>query len=187
MAARVVLMASGSGSLAQAIIDSEELDIEIVALISDNPDAQALTRAKEANIQTFVIPMKNLRDEWNQGIIQTVVSLSADLVVSAGFMRILPPDFVNRFPTINSHPALLPQFPVVHAVRDALAAGVPVTGTTVHWVDDGVDTGPIITQMEVPVLPGDDEATLHERIKKVERGLIVATIALILPTLERNV
>ena len=187
MAARVVLMASGSGSLAQAIIDSEELDIEIVALISDNPDAHALTRAKEASIQTFVIPMKNSRDEWNQGIIQTVVSLSADLVVSAGFMRILPSDFVNRFPTINSHPALLPQFPGAHAVRDALAAGVPVTGTTVHWVDDGVDTGPIITQMEVPVLPGDDEATLHERIKKVERGLIVATIALILPTLERNV
>jgi phosphoribosylglycinamide formyltransferase-1 len=106
--------------------------------------------------------MKDSRDEWNQGIVQTVVSLSADLVVSAGFMRILPSDFVNRFPTINS-------------------------GTTVHWVDDGVDTGPVITQMEVPVLPGDDEATLHERIKKVERGLIVATIALILPTLERNV
>jgi phosphoribosylglycinamide formyltransferase-1 len=82
---------------------------------------------------------------------------------------------------------LLPQFPGAHAVRDALAAGVSVTGTTVHWVDDGVDTGPIITQMQVPVLPGDDEATLHERIKKVERGLIVATIALILPTLERNV
>ena len=187
MAARVVLLASGSGSLAQAIIDAKELDIEIVALISDNPDAHALTRAKEASIQTFVIPMKNSRDEWNQGIIQTVVSLSADLVVSAGFMRILPSDFVNRFPTINSHPALLPQFPGAHAVRDALAAGVIVTGTTVHWVDDGVDTGPIITQMEVPVLPGDDETTLHERIKKVERGLIVATIALILPTLERNV
>lgn len=94
---------------------------------------------------------------------------------------------MKQFPTINSHPALLPQFPGAHAVRDALAAGVSVTGTTVHWVDDGVDTGPIITQMEVPVLPGDDEATLHERIKKVERGLIVATIALILPTLERNV
>ena len=187
MAHRVVLMASGSGTLAQAIIDAEELDIEIVALISDNPLAQALTRAKEANIESLVIPMKESRDEWNQEIIQTVVSLSADLVVSAGFMRVLPPDFVNRFPTINSHPALLPQFPGAHAVRDALAAGVLVTGTTVHWLDDGVDTGPIITQLEVPVLPGDDEATLHERIKKVERGLIVATIALILPTLERNV
>jgi phosphoribosylglycinamide formyltransferase-1 len=99
-------------------------------------------------------------------------------------MRILSPQFVNYFPTINSHPALLPAFPGAHAVRDALAAGVTITGTTVHWVDAGVDTGPIITQMEVPVLPGDDEATLHERIKKVERGLIVATIALITPTLE---
>ncbi|NDE65146.1 MAG: phosphoribosylglycinamide formyltransferase [Actinobacteria bacterium] len=187
MAARVVLLASGSGTLAQAIIDAEELEIEIVALISDNPDAQALTRAKEANIQTILLPITESRDEWNEEIIQTVASLSVDLVVSAGFMRVLPPDFVNRFPTINSHPALLPQFPGAHAVRDALAAGVSVTGTTVHWVDEGVDTGPIITQMEVPVLPGDDEATLHERIKKVEHGLIVATIALILPTLEHNV
>jgi phosphoribosylglycinamide formyltransferase-1 len=99
-------------------------------------------------------------------------------------MRILAPDFVNHFPTINSHPALLPNFPGAHAVRDALAAGVSVTGSTIHWVDDGVDTGPIITQMEVPVLPEDTETTLHERIKKVERGLIVATIALIIPTLE---
>ena len=111
MAARVVLLASGSGTLAQAIIDAKELEIEIVALISDNPDAQALTRAKEANIQTFVLPMKNSRDEWNQGIIQTVVSLSADLVVSAGFMRILAPEFISTFKVINSHPALLPKFP----------------------------------------------------------------------------
>jgi phosphoribosylglycinamide formyltransferase 1 len=141
MTHRVVLLASGSGTLAQAIIDAEELEIEIVALISDNPDAQALKRAQESSIQTFLLPMKDSRDEWNEGIIQTVVSLSADLVVSAGFMRILPPDFVNRFPTINSHPALLPQFPGAHAVRDALAAGVSVTGTTVHWVDDGVTQG----------------------------------------------
>ena len=187
MSHRVLLLASGSGSLAQAIIDAEELDIEIVALVSDNPDAQALTRAQASNIQTIVLPLGHSRDEWNKEIIQTVSKFSVDLVVSAGFMRILPAEFVSRFPTINSHPALLPQFPGAHAVRDALAAGVLVTGTTVHWVDAGVDTGPIITQMEVPVLPGDDEPTLHERIKKVERGLIVATIALILPTLERNV
>jgi phosphoribosylglycinamide formyltransferase-1 len=187
MSHRVLLLASGSGSLAQAIIDAAELDIEIVALVSDNPDAQALTRAQASNIQTIVLPLGHSRDEWNKEIIQTVSKFSVDLVVSAGFMRILPAEFVSRFPTINSHPALLPQFPGAHAVRDALAAGVLVTGTTVHWVDAGVDTGPIITQMEVPVLPGDDEPTLHERIKKVERGLIVATIALILPTLERNV
>ena len=128
--------------------------------------------------------MQGDRTLWNSQLFAQVDQYQPDLVVSAGFMRILAPEFVNHFPTINSHPALSPQFPGAHAVRDALAAGVLVTGTTVHWVDAGVDTGPIITQMEVPVLPDDDETTLHERIKKVERGLIVATIALIIPTLE---
>ena len=184
---RVVILASGAGSLAQAVIDADELDCEVVAVISDRDDAQVLDRAKEAGIATEHIPMESSRERWNAQIVETVAAYKPDLVVSAGFMRILPADFVDRFPTINSHPALLPEFPGAHAVRDALAAGVSVTGTTVHWVDAGVDTGPIITQMQVPVLPGDDEATLHERIKKVERGLIVATIALILPTLERHV
>jgi phosphoribosylglycinamide formyltransferase-1 len=187
MTHRVVILASGSGTLAQAIIDATELDIEIVAVISDVSSAQVLVRANKSGIQSKVIEVGASRQIWNKEIIEAVAQYKADLVVSAGFMRILPPEFVQRFPTINSHPALLPDFPGAHAVRDALAAGVQVTGTTVHWVDDGVDTGPIITQMEVPVVPGDDEATLHERIKKVERGLIVATIALILPTLERNV
>lgn len=184
MRRRVVILASGSGTLAQAIIDAKELDIQIVAVISDKPDAQVLERAKKAMINTSVIPMQADRAAWNKQLFDQVDQYQPDLVVSAGFMRILPPEFVNHFPTINSHPALLPEFPGAHAVRDALAAGVTVTGTTVHWVDSGVDTGPVITQMEVPVLPGDDEATLHERIKKVERGLIVATIALIIPTLE---
>ena len=187
MTHRVVILASGSGTLAQAIIDATELDIEIVAVISDVSSAQVLARANKSGIQSKVIEVGASRQIWNKEIIEAVAQYKVDLVVSAGFMRILPPEFVQRFPTINSHPALLPDFPGAHAVRDALAAGVQVTGTTVHWVDDGVDTGPIITQMQVPVLPGDDEATLHERIKKVERGLIVATIALILPTLERNV
>ena len=187
MTHRVVILASGSGTLAQAIIDAPELDIEIVAVISDVANAAVLDRARSAGIHTQVIAMGDSRQAWNTEIINSVAGYKADLVVSAGFMRILPADFVHRFPTINSHPALLPEFPGAHAVRDALAAGVTVTGTTVHWVDDGVDTGPIITQLEVPILPHDDEAVLHERIKKVERGLIVATIALILPTLERNV
>ena len=184
---RIVILASGAGSLTQAIIDAAELDIEIVALISDSAQAQVLQRARDAGIETQVVPMKENRDMWNLEIIEKTAYYKPDLVVSAGFMRILPPEFVNRFPTINTHPALLPDFPGAHAVRDALAAGVSVSGSTVHWVDAGVDTGPIITQMEVPVLPNDDEASLHERIKKVERGLIVATIALILPTLEHNV
>lgn len=186
MRKRVVILASGTGSLAQAIIDAQQLDIQIVAVVSDNPNAQVLERAKAAQINTAVVEMGADRNVWNSRLFDQVDLYHPDLVVSAGFMRILSADFVNTFPTINSHPALLPDFPGAHAVRDALAAGVSVTGTTVHWVDAGVDTGPIITQMEVPVLPNDDEATLHERIKKVERGLIVATIALIIPTLETN-
>ena len=186
MRKRVVILASGAGSLAQAIIDATDLEIQIVAVVSDNPNAQVLERAKAAQINTAVIEVGADRAAWNKKLFDQVGQYQPDLVVSAGFMRILAAEFVNTFPTINSHPALLPDFPGAHAVRDALAAGVTVTGTTVHWVDAGVDTGPIITQMEVPVVPGDDEASLHERIKKVERGLIVATIALITPTLETN-
>ena len=186
MRKRVVILASGTGSLTQAILDAQELDIEIVAVVSDRSDAQVLERAKAAEINTSVIELNGDRTAWDRQLFDQVKQYQPDLVVSAGFMKILSAEFVNYFPTINSHPALLPDFPGSHAVRDALAAGVTVTGTTVHWVDAGVDTGPIITQMEVPVLPGDDEASLHERIKKVERGLIVATIALITPTLETN-
>lgn len=184
MRKRVVILASGSGTLTQGIIDAKELEIQIVAVVTDNPKAPVLERARAAKIDTSVIQMQGDRTLWNSQLFAQVDQYQPDLVVSAGFMRILAPEFVNHFPTINSHPALSPQFPGAHAVRDALAAGVLVTGTTVHWVDAGVDTGPIITQMEVPVLPDDDETTLHERIKKVERGLIVATIALIIPTLE---
>ena len=184
MRKRVVILASGTGSLTQAILDATELDIQIVAVVSDTQGAAVLDRAKEAKVNTSVIQLKGDRAAWDRQLFDQVDQYQPDLVISAGFMKILSPEFVNYFPTINSHPALLPAFPGAHAVRDALAAGVSITGTTVHWVDAGVDTGPIITQMEVPVLPGDDEATLHERIKKVERGLIVATIALIIPTLE---
>lgn len=187
MACRLVILASGTGTIAQAIIDAHELDIEVVAVLSDQVASQVLERAKTAGIPSECIPVGVSRERWNLEIIEKTAALHPDLVVSAGFMRILPPDFVNRFPTINIHPSLLPDFPGAHAVRDALAAGVLTTGSTVHWVDAGVDTGPIITQMQVPVLPDDDEETLHERIKKVERGLMVATIALILPTLEQHV
>ena len=187
MTRRLVILASGTGTIAQAIIDAHELDIEVVAVLSDQVASQVLERAKSAGIPSECIPVGVSRERWNLEIIEKTAALHPDVVVSAGFMRILPPDFVNRFPTINIHPSLLPDFPGAHAVRDALAAGVLTTGSTVHWVDAGVDTGPIIRQMQVPVLPDDDEETLHERIKKVERGLIVATIALILPTLEQHV
>lgn len=181
---RAVILASGNGSLTQAIIDDAELRSQLVAVISDRADALVLERARECDIPTHVIEMKSDRTMWDKEIFDCVNNLKPDLVISAGFMRILSPDFVQTFPTINSHPALLPHFPGAHAVRDALAAGVSETGTTIHWVDQGIDTGEIITQARVSILPGDNEASLHERIKEVERGLIVAAIKEVLPNLE---
>ena len=181
---RLVILASGNGSLAQAIIDDAQLSDQIVALISDRADSLVLERARLSAIPIHIIEMNNDRKLWDKEMFDCVNNLKPDLVISAGFMRILSPDFVNTFPTINSHPALLPQFPGAHAVRDALAAGVSETGTTIHWVDQGIDTGEIITQARVSILPGENEASLHERIKEVERGLIVAAIKEVLPTLE---
>ncbi len=184
MPARIVVLASGSGTLLQSVIDATadgSLDAQVVAVGSDSPQAQALTRAAAAGIATFVEDPRDHPDRaaWNQALTERVLDLDPDWVVSAGFMRILGPGFVDAFPgqVINTHPALLPSFPGAHGVRDALAYGVAVTGCTVHVVDHGVDTGPILAQRAVPVLPGDDEATLHERIKDVERPLLVETLA----------
>ena len=182
---RLVILASGSGTLAQAIFDAG-LDADIVAVISDQPDAAVLDRAHKARIETFTIPMLPDRSEWDRELETLIAALKPDLVISAGFMRILSERITTRFKIINSHPALLPLFPGAHAVRDALAAGVTETGTTIHWVDAGVDTGQVIAQERVEIHPGDTESSLHERIKIVERGLIVATIAQLLPTLEKT-
>ncbi len=170
-----MLLASGSGSLAQAIFDAD-LDLEIIALISDQ-DSPALSRAKEAEVPAFYLPIGSDRAAWNTELIAVMKELKPDLVVSVGFMRILSAEFVQIFRTINTHPALLPQFPGAHAVRDALAAGSTQTGATVHWVDEGVDTGEVIRQVSVPILAGDSESSLHERIKIAERELIVETLA----------
>jgi len=175
---RIVLLASGSGSLAQAIIDSKIaglLDVEILSLISDR-DSLALKRATAAGIFAKYLPIESDRRSWNTELFDYVSGLNPDLVVSVGFMRILDTKFVARFPTINTHPALLPNFPGAHGVRDALASGATRTGSSVHWVDSGVDTGEIIAQKEVLIGREDNEATLHERIKIVERGLIVETL-----------
>jgi len=179
----VVVMASGDGSVAQAIFDAVSNGplsglIKIEKVISDQPDAGVLNRAKEAGIPTVALPLKDFtnRSEWNQGLISEVAKSKPWLVVSAGFMRILSPDFVNGFRTINTHPALLPAFPGAHAVEDALAAGASVTGVTVHFVDEGVDTGQIINQVSVAVYKGDSQAQLHERIKIEERKILVQTI-----------
>ena len=184
MAARIVVLASGSGTLLQALIDaarSDALDVDITAVGSDVPGVLALSRAEDAGIPVFVQePMAYAtRDDWNAALTERVASFAPDWVVSAGFMRILGPEFVDTFAgrILNTHPALLPSFPGAHAVRDALAHGVKVTGCTVHLVDHGVDTGPIIAQRAVEVLPDDDEASLHERIKVVERELLVQTLA----------
>lgn len=184
MPARLVVLASGSGTLLQALIDAVragDLDAEILAVGSDVPAAMALARAEEAGIPTFVEVPKayGTRAEWNSALTARVRSVAPDWVVSAGFMRILGAEFVDAFSgrIVNTHPALLPAFPGAHAVRDALAYGVRVTGCTVHLVDHGVDTGPILSQRAVDVRPGESEADLHERIKQIERPLLVETLS----------
>jgi phosphoribosylglycinamide formyltransferase-1 len=190
VAKRVVVLVSGSGTLLQAIIDAVgegRLAIDLVAVGSDRPDAQGLARARTVGIDTFVVelPRGGDRAVWDRELTDAVASYAPDLVVGAGFMRIVGPAFLDVFGgrMINSHPALLPSFPGAHGVRDALAHGVKVTGTTIFWVDAGVDTGAIIAQVPVPVRPGDTEDELAERIKQVERPLLVDTIADITGTL----
>jgi phosphoribosylglycinamide formyltransferase-1 len=176
---RIVILASGSGSIAQAIIDAQhsgDLMAEISCVISDQPDAKVLERAMSAGIPSKVIAMSANRLDWDKQVISALTKLQPDLVVSAGFMRILSAECVSKFKIVNSHPALLPLFPGAHAVRDALAAGTRKTGTTIHWVDSGVDTGEVIAQEEVEITAGDTAESLHERIKIVERRLYVATL-----------
>ena len=180
---KLLLLASGTGSLAQAVIDA---GFDIAAVVSDVPGAQVLDRAVAASIETKVIEFKKPREDWDSELIGYAESVNPDLVVSVGFMRILSAEFVSKFKVINSHPALLPNFPGAHAVRDALAAKVSQTGCTVHWVDAGVDTGQLIAQVAVDVLPTDDESSLHERIKIVERELIVNTIKSLESQIERS-
>ncbi len=183
---RIVVLASGSGTLAQEIFDADfsAEGAEVVALICDKPGAQVLERAELRHIESYTIPMMEDRNLWNSELESLIAALRPSLVVSAGFMRILPEVITSRFKIINSHPALLPLFPGAHAVRDAIAGGATETGTTIHWVDAGVDTGEVIAQEKVEILAGDTEESLHERIKIVERGLIVATIRRILPSLK---
>jgi phosphoribosylglycinamide formyltransferase-1 len=176
---RILLLASGTGSLAQAILSAHqkgEIDAEFVGLVSDK-DSPALEVARSFGVPEFYIPMRSPREEWDREIFERARSLSPDLIVSVGFMRLLAPKFVTTFQTINTHPSLLPLFPGANAVRDALAAGASRTGTTVHWVDAGLDTGEVISQREIAVTEGDDESALHERIKIAERALIVETLA----------
>ncbi|WP_275675953.1 phosphoribosylglycinamide formyltransferase [Lentzea sp. CC55] len=177
--ARVVVLVSGSGTLMQALLDAD-LPIEVVAVGADRENIEGLKRAERAGVPHFVVKLRDHADRtaWDAALTEAVASHEPDLVVSAGFMKIIGEQFLARFGgrMINTHPALLPAFPGAHGVRDALAYGVHVTGSTVHLVDAGVDTGPILAQEAVAVEPGDTEETLHERIKVVERRLLVETV-----------
>lgn len=176
----VVILASGAGSLASALLDAAEHDeypAEVAAVICDR-DCPAEQSARRRGVPTAVVPLEGDRTEWDRRLTDTVAGHGPDLVVSAGFRKILGTHFLEHFGgrTINAHPALLPSFPGAHAVTDALDHGVKVTGSTIHLVDGGVDTGPILAQAPVAISPGDDEITLHERIKMVERVLLVAVV-----------
>ncbi|MFJ5991909.1 phosphoribosylglycinamide formyltransferase [Lentzea sp. NPDC092896] len=177
--ARVVVLVSGSGTLMQALLDAD-LPIEVVAVGADRENIEGLKRAERAGVPHFAVKLRDHADRtaWDAALTEAVASYEPDLVVSAGFMKIIGEQFLARFGgrMINTHPALLPAFPGAHGVRDALAYGVHVTGSTVHLVDAGVDTGPILAQEAVVVEPGDTEDTLHERIKVVERRLLVETV-----------
>jgi phosphoribosylglycinamide formyltransferase-1 len=181
--ARLVVLVSGSGSNLQALLDAcadEHYGAVIVAVGADRPGVQGLERAEAAGVPAFVVPVSGYPDRaaWDEALTEAVAAYAPDLVVAAGFMRIVGPAFLAQFEgrMINTHPALLPSFPGAHGVRDALAYGAKVTGVTVHFVDSGVDSGPVIAQAAVPVLADDDEEALHERIKAVERALLVETV-----------
>ncbi|MHA7218484.1 phosphoribosylglycinamide formyltransferase [Arthrobacter sp. MDT1-48-3] len=181
---RIVVLVSGSGSNLQAVIDAVadgSLPVTIAAVGADRPGTGGVQRARDAGIATFEVDFRQYGDRaaWNRDLTEAVASHAPDYVVSSGFMRIVDQHFLDAFPDryLNTHPALLPSFPGAHGVRDALAYGVKVTGCTVMIADAGVDTGPILAQAPVAVLPDDTEDSLHGRIKVEERRLLIETLA----------
>ena len=180
---RLVVLVSGSGTNLQALIDAcatPGFPARIVAVGADRPGILALERAERAGIPTFVLRVGDFaeRDEWDAAFTEATAAYEPDLVVSAGFMKLSGAAFLDRFADryINTHPALLPSFPGMHGAADALDYGVKITGCTLFVVDAGVDTGPILAQHAVPVLDDDTEDSLHERIKTVERAMLVDTV-----------
>lgn len=190
MSLRVVVLVSGSGTLLQALLDAQasgQLDARVVAVGADRDGIEGLARSERAGVPTFVVRLGDYADAgsgavdraaWDAALTDAVAAHDPDLIVSAGFMKLLGPAFLGRFGgrVINTHPALLPSFPGAHAVADSLAHGVRVTGCTVFEVDAGVDTGRIIDQVAVRVEDGDTVETLHERIKVEERRLLLDTV-----------
>jgi phosphoribosylglycinamide formyltransferase-1 len=183
--ARLVVLVSGSGTNLQALLDAcadPTYGARVVAVGADREGIEGLARADRAGVPTFVKRLGHFssRDEWDRALADTVAAFEPDLVVLAGFMKLVGPEFLARFPgrVVNTHPALCPAFPGTTGPADALAYGVKVTGATLFVVDGGVDTGPIIAQTVVPVLDEDTTETLHERIKGAERSMLVDTVGL---------
>ncbi len=183
MNARLVVLVSGAGTNLQALIDASNdpgYGAAIVAVGADRDGIAALDRARAANIPTFTLKVGDFptRDAWDDALAAACAEYDPDPIVCAGFMKLVGKAFLGRFGgrCLNTHPALLPSFPGMHGVRDALTYGVKVTGCTVFLVDEGVDAGPVLAQAAVPVHDDDDEATLHERIKVAERALLADTV-----------
>lgn len=180
---RLAVFVSGSGTNLQAIIDAGIPTVEIVLVLSNNPGAYALERAKKHGIPAEAADHKNFpgRKEYDEHVLKLLEPYGVDLIALAGFMRILTPRFVRAYKNriINIHPALLPSFPGMHAAKQALESGVKFTGCTVHFVDEGVDSGPIILQAVVPVRDDDDEESLLERIHKEEHRIYPEALKLI--------
>lgn len=183
LSARLVVLVSGSGTTLQALLDASDdpaWGATVVAVGADRPGTRGVERAQERGIPAFVLPLADhpTREAWDAALAEAVAAHEPTLVVLAGFMRLVGTRFLDRFGgrTLNTHPALSPAFPGMHAVREALAHGVKVTGCTLFVVDHGVDTGPIVAQTAVPVLDDDTEDTLHERIKTAERATLVDAV-----------
>lgn len=179
--ARIVVLVSGAGTNLQALLDActeSSYGARVVAVGADRDDIEGLARADRAGVPTFVAKVGDYtsREHWDRALGDKVGAFEPDLVVSAGFMKLLSADFLERFLTLNTHPALCPAFPGMHGPRDALEHGVKVTGATLFVVDAGVDTGPIVAQVPVPVEEDDDVASLHERIKTAERAMLVDAV-----------
>ena len=178
----LVVLISGGGTNLRALLEASEdaeFPARVVAVGADR-DADGFEHAEEFGIPTFSVSLPNFasREEWGEALLEQIAVWSPDLVILSGFMKLLPPHVVDTLSPnlINTHPAYLPEFPGAHGVRDALEAGVTETGATVIVVGNGVDSGPIIVQRRVPVLPRDTEASLHERIKPVERELLIQAV-----------
>ena len=180
---RVAIFASGSGTNLQAIIDAKLETIEIVVVFSNKPDAYAIERAKKHNIPVEIIDHKSYqeREDFDRAVIKSLEQYNLDLIVLAGYMRILSPVFVRAYKSkiINIHPALLPSFPGINSGRQALEYGVKYTGVTVHYVDEGVDTGPIILQQIVKIEDTDTEESLLEKIHQVEHQIYPEAVELV--------